>query len=183
MAIIYLAICALLYFQQDQMVFVPPTEYEKVTPLKISIPFEDLLIPVNGSEQIHAWWIPASSPSNKVVLSFHGNASVLEDNITVVLRAKSGLAPLPRLPTKQMELIPLHELGVNVLAIDYRGLGSSSSGLPNEKRSAFMTMHGQHSPISLSNAACAIETSSLKGIPWAPVQQLRWQRNMLMPVH
>jgi pimeloyl-ACP methyl ester carboxylesterase len=134
MAVIYLAICVFLYLKQDQMVFVPPAEYEKVTPLNLGIPFEDLHIPVNGSDQIHAWWIPASSPSDKVMLSFHGNGSVLEDNITLVLRAKSRLAPLPRLPTKQMELIPLHEIGLNVLAIDYRGLGSSSSGLPNEKR-------------------------------------------------
>jgi hypothetical protein len=37
-------------------------EYENVTPLNIGVAFEDLNIPVNGSEKIHAWWIPASLP-------------------------------------------------------------------------------------------------------------------------
>lgn len=60
MAIIYLAICVFLYFQQDRMLFVRLAEYEKLTPFNIGIPFEDLYIPVNGSEQIHFWWIPAS---------------------------------------------------------------------------------------------------------------------------
>lgn len=69
-----------------------------------------------------------------MLLSFHGNASFLEDNVNVVLRAKSGLAPVPKPPSTRMELILSDEVGVNVLVIDYRGLGSSSSGLPNEKR-------------------------------------------------
>lgn len=116
------------------MQFQPVTEYERVTPLNIGISFEDLHIPVNATEQIHAWWVPTSFPSDKVLLSFHGNASVLEDNVTVVVQSKSGLVPLPRLPTKQMELIPLHRLGVSHLAINYRGYGSSSPGMPNEKR-------------------------------------------------
>jgi hypothetical protein len=121
---VYLALCLFIYFQQDQMQFPTLAEYENVTPLNIGVAFEDLNIPVNGSEKIHAWWIPASPPSSKV----------LEDNITVELRAKSGLAPLPRLPIKQMDVIPLHKLGVNVFAIDYRGYGLSSPGMPNEKR-------------------------------------------------
>ena len=82
-------------------------------------------IPVQGSDQIHAWWLPASS--DRVLLLFHGSDYVLEDNITLALRAKSGLPPLPRLSlSRQLELIPLHQLGVNILAFDYRGFGSST---------------------------------------------------------
>src|SRR5215471_15803430 len=126
LGILYLAASAFLYFQQDQIGFPVLTEYEKVTPAALGIPFEDLHIPVNGSDQIHAWWLPSSSP-DRTLLLFHGSDYVLEDNITLALRAKSGLPPLPRLSlSRQLELIPLHQLGFNILAFDYRGFGSST---------------------------------------------------------
>ena len=125
LAVLYVAASAFLYFQQDQIGFPVLTDYERVTPAALGIPFEDLQIPVNGTEQIHAWWLPASS--DKVLLLFHGGGYVLEDNITLALRAKSGLPPLPRLSlSRQLELIPLHQLGLNILAFDYRGFGSST---------------------------------------------------------
>src|ERR1700741_4020306 len=123
-AVLYVVASAFLYFQQDQIGFPVLTEYDRVTPAALGIPFEDLHIPVNGTEQIHAWWLPASS--DRTLLLFHGGGYVLEDNITLALRAKSGLPPLPRLSlSSQLELIPLHQLGVNILAFDYRGFGSS----------------------------------------------------------
>jgi uncharacterized protein len=115
MAVIYLSACAFFYIQQDQMTFPAPHEYVAATPSGSGIQFEDLHIPVNTSEQIHAWWIPASSASDKVLLVFHGNGYVLD-------QAATG------------ELVPLHALGANLLMIDYRGYGSSSPGTPNEKR-------------------------------------------------
>jgi uncharacterized protein len=121
LATIYAALCALLYFTQDLQVFPAPQEFPKLTPMTLGIPFEDLHIPVNGSEQIHAWWLPATNPSKKVFLSFHGNGYVLESNITRESESKS-------------DLFSLHEIGINVLAIDYRGYGLSSPGPTNEKR-------------------------------------------------
>jgi uncharacterized protein len=153
LAVLYVAASAFLYFQQDQIGFPVLTEYERVTPAALGIPFEDLHIPVNGSDQIHAWWLPASS--DRVLLSFHGGGYVLEDNITVALRAKSGLPPPPRFPYQsQFDLIPLHQLGVNILAIDYRGFGSSTRVNLTEKsaiedaRAAFtyLTVQRQISP-------------------------------------
>lgn len=113
----YVGLGALFYFQQDQMTFPAPTQYPKVTPADDGIAFEDLHIPVTGSEQIHAWWIPATQPSDKVLLMFHGNGYVLEQ--------AAGPAG---------EMIPLHHLGPNLLLVDYRGYGSSSPGTPNESR-------------------------------------------------
>jgi len=113
----YAGLGALFYFQQDQMTFPAPTQYPKVTPADDAIPFEDLHIPVTGSEQIHAWWIPATQPSDKVLLMFHGNGYVLEQ--------AAGPAG---------EMIPLHHLGPNLLLVDYRGYGSSTPGTPNESR-------------------------------------------------
>jgi hypothetical protein len=59
--LLYVAICAFFYFQQDAMTFPAPTQYRKATPSNVGIPFEDLRIPVDGSEWIHCWWIPAAS--------------------------------------------------------------------------------------------------------------------------
>jgi uncharacterized protein len=113
--IIYAAACAYFYFQQDQMTFPAPTDYLAATPTNVGIPFEDLHIPVNESEQIHAWWIPASPVSDRVLLVFHGNGYVLEQTV-------------------RGELVALDSLGVNLLLVDYRGYGSSSHRTPNEKR-------------------------------------------------
>ncbi|HXN25501.1 MAG TPA: alpha/beta hydrolase [Candidatus Acidoferrales bacterium] len=115
LAVIYLSACAFFYLQQGRMTFPAPLQYPTATPLNAGIAFEDLHIPVNGSEQIHAWWIPASPASDKVLLVFHGNGYVLE-------QAALG------------ELAPLHALGTNLLMIDYRGYGSSSPRTPSEKR-------------------------------------------------
>jgi fermentation-respiration switch protein FrsA (DUF1100 family) len=113
----YLGFGALFYFQQDQMAFPAPSQYAKATPADAGIAFEDLQIPVNGSEQVHAWWIPASQPTDKVLLMFHGNGYVLEQ-----AAAPGG------------EVKSLHHLGPNLLLVDYRGYGSSSPGTPNEAR-------------------------------------------------
>lgn len=99
------------------MTFPAPTHYPRATPADAGVPFEDLHIPITGSEQIHAWWIPAIQPSEKVLLMFHGNGYVLE-------QAASPAG----------EMMPLHGLGVNLLLVDYRGYGSSTPGTPNESR-------------------------------------------------
>src|SRR5580658_10974439 len=115
LAVFYLGVCTFFYCQQDQMTFPAPREYARSTPSNDGIPFEDLHIPVDRSEQIHAWWIPAATASDKVLLLFHGNGYVLEQAV-------------------RGELAPLHGLGTNLLMIDYRGYGSSSPGTPNERR-------------------------------------------------
>ncbi|HXM60560.1 MAG TPA: alpha/beta hydrolase [Terriglobales bacterium] len=113
----YIGFGALFYFQQDQMAFPAPSQYAKATPADIGIAFEDLHIPVAGSELLHAWWIPAAQPSDQVLLMFHGNGYVLEQAV-----GQGG------------EVISLHRLGANLLLLDYRGYGSSTPGIPNETR-------------------------------------------------
>jgi uncharacterized protein len=101
--------------QQDRLVFPAPTDYPKLTPASIGLPFEDLHIPVKGNEQIHAWYIPAANPSAKVIVYFHGNAYTIED-------ALSG------------EVRDLRDTGASLLVVDYRGYGGSSPGQANGVR-------------------------------------------------
>jgi fermentation-respiration switch protein FrsA (DUF1100 family) len=113
----YLGLGALFYFQQDHMTFPAPTQYPNATPADAGIAFEDLHLPVAGTDQVHAWWIPSAPPTDKVLLMFHGNGYVLEQ--------AAGLAG---------EVSALHHLGANLLLMDYRGYGSSSPGTTNEPR-------------------------------------------------
>jgi uncharacterized protein len=118
--VVYVAWCTLFYFVQGEITFPAPAHYPKATPSDAGMVFEDLYIPVNASEQIHAWWIPSSTSSNKVLLVFHGNGYVIEQGFGGELR------PLG-------EFIPLHHVGANLLLVDYRGYGSSSPGAGSEK--------------------------------------------------
>jgi len=92
--VLYVAACAFFYFSQDRMTFPAPTTYPRATPLDAGVPFEDLHIPVNGSEQIHGWWVPAASSSSKILLVFHGNGYVLEQTVAeemIPLHSKTAL--------------------------------------------------------------------------------------------
>jgi pimeloyl-ACP methyl ester carboxylesterase len=116
---LYIAACGFFYFQQDKLTFPVPTQYPKTTPQDIGLSFEDLQIPVNGSEQIHAWWIPSASPTGRVVLVLHGNGVVIEQSFGA--------------DRAMFESTLLHQLGVNLLLFDYRGYGSSSPTPPSEQ--------------------------------------------------
>ena len=66
----------------------------------------------NAAARLHGLWLPASKPAAPVLLYLHG----ARFNVT-------GSAPRIR---------RMQELGFSVLAIDYRGFGKSSPGLPSE---------------------------------------------------
>ncbi len=114
LAVAYVVVAAWLYFMQDKLLFPAPQTYEKATPADGGLAFEDLQIPVGGRDHVHAWWVPAASRSEIAILVFHGNGYVLEDMV-------GG------------ELETLHQIRANLLLIDYRGYGGSSSIKPNEK--------------------------------------------------
>ncbi len=109
----YLTAGACFYIIQDKLVFPAPKTFPPTTPASSGIHFDDVRIHVNSSEYLHAWWIPAAKPTGKVILVFHGNGYVLED--------MAG-----------DESDKLHEIGANLMLIDYRGYGSSTPLTPNE---------------------------------------------------
>jgi pimeloyl-ACP methyl ester carboxylesterase len=93
---------------ESKLIFPAPDQFPSTTPAAANLPFEDLHILVDGSSQIHAWWISSSAPTSKVLLYFHGNGYSLESEATTE-------APL------------FHQTGVNLLLADYRGYGTSSN--------------------------------------------------------
>lgn len=115
--LVYIGLCLLFYFAQDPLIFPAPKHYAVQSPADVKLAFEDLHIPVDHAGQIHAWYIPAATSSDKVLLYFHGNGYCIEQTV-----GSAG------------EVVPLYGLGVNLMMVDYRGYGASSPGTANEKR-------------------------------------------------
>lgn len=86
------------------------------TPASAGLAFDDLWLNVArsdgpGDERIHAWWVPARAAA-PTMLYLHGVRWSLGNNVFRIAR--------------------WHELGFNVLAVDYRGFGASDGDLPSE---------------------------------------------------
>ncbi|WP_427159620.1 alpha/beta hydrolase [Aliinostoc sp. HNIBRCY26] len=114
-AIAYLTICIFLARQQTRFIFFPSSVIE-VTPKEFSLSYDDVWLPVTANsgrtERIHAWWIPAKSKNDQVLLYLHGNGENIGANVTHANR--------------------FHQLGFSVLLIDYRGYGRSEGAFPDE---------------------------------------------------
>ncbi|MDI6402137.1 alpha/beta hydrolase [Balneolaceae bacterium ANBcel3] len=106
----YLLILLLMYLLQASFVYYPSREIT-TTPQDRGLDYEDVKLKTSDGIMIHGWYVPASQ-DRATLLFFHGNAG----NVS-----------------HRMESITLfHELGLNVLIIDYRGYGNSK-GTPSEK--------------------------------------------------
>jgi hypothetical protein len=96
---------------ENSLIYYPPRYPEGFPPVPSQIiPVEDLWLTTEDGVRINAFYHPNPS-SQKVLLWFHGNA----ENIGYDL--------------PQMKL--LAQIGVNILAVDYRGYGKSE-GTPDE---------------------------------------------------
>jgi hypothetical protein len=99
-----LSVLALMIFEDKLIYF--PTKGDVGTS-----PGEDVWITTADGVKLHGWWLPHPA-AKATILHLHGNAGNLRDRRDL--------------------LRDLHALGVNVLAIDFRGYGRSE-GTPNEK--------------------------------------------------
>ena len=107
--------CAYLEIKERELVYRPVRDYAR-TPADLGLRYEELWIDVakdDGSrERIHAWWLPSARTDAPAVLYLHGVRWSLGSNL--------------------FRLNRWHQLGFNVLAIDYRGFGRSDGDLPSE---------------------------------------------------
>ncbi len=147
----WLGVALLVYLLQTQLIF-RPTRALHATPAALGLGFEDAYIPTADGQRLHAWFVPHTAAS-ATVLFFHGNAGNIADRLTTVAR--------------------LHELGLNVLMLEYRGYGLSS-GRPSERGTyadatgawRYLTVERQHQPSDIIiygrplGGAVAIELAS-----------------------
>ena len=105
---------------QRRMIFFPTSTLE-FTPADFGMAYEDVRIRTADGVTIHGWMVPC--PGCEVtLLFFHGNAGNIGDRVENVRR--------------------LHELGLGVFILDYRGYGlsqgsPSDQGLYEDARAAY----------------------------------------------
>jgi hypothetical protein len=109
------ALCLLFWQGSWQLLYHPSAEVER-TPADAGLAFDPVGFAATdtGLLRLQGWWIPAApSPlSGYTVLYLHGRDGNLGDTVDA--------------------LAALHEVGVNVLAFDYRGYGQSRFVRPSE---------------------------------------------------
>jgi fermentation-respiration switch protein FrsA (DUF1100 family) len=112
-AVVYLALAGFMYLAQHSLLYLPglPGREQVATPEDIGLPYQTLRIPTSDAESLHAWFVPASRAEG-TLLFFHGNAGNISHRLDSIAL--------------------FHDLGLNVLILDYRGYGLST-GKPSEQ--------------------------------------------------
>jgi fermentation-respiration switch protein FrsA (DUF1100 family) len=112
LALAYAGLAALVYFQQDRLLYYPGMGRElAATPDRFGLAFEDLAIRTEDGETLHAWWIPVKDARGAVIL-FHGNAGNISHRLDYAAM--------------------FDRLGYSTLLVEYRGYGRST-GSPSEQ--------------------------------------------------
>jgi pimeloyl-ACP methyl ester carboxylesterase len=110
----YFSICFLIYQGGWQLMLHPAPKGDPPASLPAQIVHFDAA--ETGTPRLVAWWLPAEEGTT---------------NHLTVLYLHSGSGSLP---ASADLLAALHQAGVNIFAIDYRGFGLSSGPHPTEKR-------------------------------------------------
>lgn len=109
LALAYLVPLLLLYLFQDRLAHLPGRDLV-ATPERSGLAYEDVALESADGLQLHGWWLPHETPRG-TLLFLHGNAGNISHRLD------------------SLEIF--HELGLEVLIIDYRGYGRSE-GRPSE---------------------------------------------------
>ena len=116
LAIFYVLVCIYMWATQKQKIFLPEPQLQ-TTPDRNGMRYEEVRIPSgSGAErgELNGWWIPAEQANAVTLLYLHGNFRNIGHNVEHALR--------------------LHNLGYNLLLVDYRGYGLSTGGEPSEAK-------------------------------------------------
>ena len=112
-AAVVVAMLGLAFFRQDSLIYFPD-RHLRFTPADLGMVFEDARLKTSDGVTVAAWWIPALT-SRGALIFCHGNAGNVGDRVG--------------------KLRLFHDLGLSVLAFDYRGYGASE-GKPSEEGTA-----------------------------------------------
>lgn len=104
------ALLGLAFFRQESLIFFPD-RHVRFTPADLGMAFEDVRLETSDGVTLAAWWVPAPHGRGALIFS-HGNAGNMGDRVG--------------------KLRLFHDLGLSVLAFDYRGYGASQ-GKPSEE--------------------------------------------------
>ncbi len=107
----YLLLVSIAYLTQAGMLYLPNVAGRELiaTPDDAGLEYDDVTLETSDGVRVHGWFMPGAS--ERALLYFHGNAG----NISHRLHS----------------IRPLHDLGLSVFIIDYRGYGQSG-GKPTE---------------------------------------------------
>ena len=116
-------VLGIIFYQNQAMLLFHPSRNITTTPASVGLSYQQIAFaPGPGNQpQLTGWWIPAeqnrpqssSTWRNSTLLYLHGATGSLS-------------ATIPQLKA-------LHNLGINVFAIDYRGFGNSANIRPTEQ--------------------------------------------------
>lgn len=106
---LYGAMCAMLFYRQDSLIFCPSRDLER-TPKDVGLEYEDVHLHAADGKRVHGWAIPCAA-SDGWVLYCHGNSANVAARVDVAQW--------------------FHEMGCNFFMFDYRGYGRSE-GSPSE---------------------------------------------------
>jgi len=111
--VLYLGLVGCMYAIQSSLVYLPDLAGRDLlaTPEDIGLGYRTTSLSTSDGETLHGWFVPAPE-ARATLLFFHGNAG----NISHRLES----------------IAVFHQLGLNVLILDYRGYGRST-GKPSEQ--------------------------------------------------
>jgi len=109
-------LCLLFWQGSWQLLYHPAAEVAR-TPASLGMAFDPVAFAATetGQTRLTGWWIPAAPEARFgrfTILFLHGQSGNLGNSVD--------------------GLMPIHEVGVNVLAFDYRGYGQSQFARPSE---------------------------------------------------
>ncbi len=114
----YAMVCAYMWATQRHYIFEPKPDLQ-TSPQRLGLKSEEVHVSSgSGAERgdLYAWWLPAEQPDAPTMLYLHGNDKNIGGAFDVYRATR------------------LHDMGYNLLTVDYRGYGKSTGGEPNEAK-------------------------------------------------
>jgi len=129
---VYISCFLLLGFRQRHLIYRPRAELSlRPNAADFRLPYEDVWISFpDSSDQLHGWWIPATSSQGQYAILPHEPAQVLDSPKVIIYLCGVGrnMGDYNYLS----RVAAFRQLGFSVFVFDYRGYGLSEGDFPDE---------------------------------------------------